>query len=102
MIRLTIFNVFRIIKIWDRDTLNLQAALHSHEDVITDLDISKCNKYLATASKDGKIILWDWQKCKKADEILAHTATVNNIKFFSLKIKSNKDSKKEMNQQEEI
>lgn len=72
--------------------MNLQAALHSHEDVITDMDISKCNKYLATASKDGKIILWDWKNCKKVDELAAHNGTVNNIKFFSLKVKNSKEA----------
>lgn len=56
------------------------------------MDISKCNKYLATASKDGKIIIWDWQNCKKVDEFAAHNGTVNNIKFFSLKIKNSKSS----------
>jgi WD40 repeat protein len=59
------------------------------------MDISKCNQFLATASKDGKIIVWDWQKGIKIDEITAHNGTVNNIKFFSLKIKNSKDSKKE-------
>jgi WD40 repeat protein len=29
-------------------------------DEITDIDISKCNKYLATASMSGQIIVWDW------------------------------------------
>jgi WD40 repeat protein len=64
--------------------MNLQASLHSHEDVITDLDISKCNKYLATASKDGKIIVWDWKNCQKMDEFNDHRSNVNNVKFFSL------------------
>ena len=64
--------------------MNLQASLHSHEDVITDIDISKCNRFLASASIDGKIIVWDWQNCKKLDEINDHRTNVNNIKFFSL------------------
>jgi WD40 repeat protein len=68
--------------------MNLQASLHSHEDVITDIDISKCNRYLASASIDGKIIVWDWQNCKKLDEITDHRANVNNIKFFSLYTKT--------------
>jgi WD40 repeat protein len=44
---------YRIIKIWDKDTLSLQASLHGHEDFIVDMSVSMCNKYLASASKDG-------------------------------------------------
>ena len=51
---------YSIIKIWDKNSMNLQASLHSHEEVITDIDISKCNRYLASASINGKIIIWDW------------------------------------------
>ena len=80
--------------------MNLQASLHSHEDVITDIDISKCNRYLASASIDGKIIIWDWQNCKKLDEITDHHANVNNIKFFSLYTKVASDEG--CNAQEEI
>lgn len=69
--------------------MSLQASLHSHEDVITDLDVSKCNRYLATASKDGKIIVWDWKNCQKVDEFNDHHSNVNNVKFFSLISKSN-------------
>ncbi len=71
--------------------MSLQASLHSHQDVITDIDISKCNRYLATASIDGKIIIWDWKNCKKIDEINDHHANVNNIKFFTLTTKSQPD-----------
>ena len=47
------------VKIFDRDTMSLQASLHGHTDVITDLDVSKCNKYIASASKDGAVNIWD-------------------------------------------
>jgi len=47
------------------------------------MDISRCNRYLVSASKDGKIIVWDWQNCKKVDEINDHTATINNVQFFT-------------------
>lgn len=42
-----------IIKVWDRDTLCLQASLHGHFDFITDIDISKCNRFIASAGKDA-------------------------------------------------
>lgn len=80
-------NRYRIIKIWDKHTMSLQASLHSHEDFITDLDISSCNRFLVSSSKDGKINVWDWQNCKKIGEINDHgNQTVNNIKFFTLRL----------------
>jgi len=42
-----------IIKIWDRESLTLQASLHGHQDFITDIDISKCNKFIATSGNDA-------------------------------------------------
>jgi len=51
------------------------------------MDISRCNKYLVTSSKDGKIIVWDWKNCLKVDELNDHRNTINNIKFFDLKLK---------------
>jgi WD40 repeat protein len=63
---------FRIIKIWDKDTLSLQASLHGHEDFIVDMSVSFCNKYLASASKDGQIIIWDLERCKMIDKFVAH------------------------------
>lgn len=86
--KIILFLYIRIIKIFDKETMNLQASLHSHNDVITDMDISKCNNFLATASKDGKMIIWDWKNCQKLDEINAHSSVINNLKFFQLKLKS--------------
>jgi WD40 repeat protein len=65
--------------------MNLQASLHSHMEVIADLDVSVCNKYLVSSSQDGKIIVWDWRNCQKVDTINEHTANVNNVKFFTLR-----------------
>jgi len=39
--------------VWDRETLCLQASLHGHSDYITEIDISKCNKFIASAGKDS-------------------------------------------------
>jgi WD40 repeat protein len=77
----------RIIKIWDKDSLILQASLHGHTDVITDMDISKCNRYIASASKDGKAIVWDLEKCTVVDRLPSHADSVNNIRFFKFQIK---------------
>lgn len=74
----------RIVKVWDTATLNLQASLHGHMEEITDIDVSKCNRYLATASMSGQVILWDWQRCLKLEAFQDHTGTVNALKFFTL------------------
>lgn len=82
--------------------MQLQASLHSHVDEITDLDISKCNKYLATASMNGQIIIWDWKKCLKVDVISDHTAAINNLKFFTLHAKDIESSADKATKEEEI
>lgn len=91
---------FRIIKIWDKDTMNLQASLHSHMDVIADLDVSLCNKYLVSSSNDGMIIVWDWKACQKVDTINDHVANVNNVKFF--KVTPNKEDYTGASEQSQI
>lgn len=53
-----------IIKIWDKETLLLQASLHGHKDMIIDIQVSKCNRYMASASNDGVIIIWDLKEFK--------------------------------------
>jgi len=42
-----------VIKVWDRDTLTLQASLHAHFDYITYITISNCNKYIVSAGNDA-------------------------------------------------
>ena len=54
-----LFATCSIIKVWDRNTLRLQASLHGHFDFITDIDISKCNRFIASAGKDAQVIIWD-------------------------------------------
>ena len=48
---------------------------------------------MVTASKDGKIIIWDWKECQIVDTINDHRDTVNNIKFFDLNIPKATDKK---------
>ena len=68
--------LFSLIKIWNKDNLILQASLHGHEDMIIDLQVSHCNRYMASGSKDGTIIIWDIEKCsivkKITDNVLGH------------------------------
>ena len=39
--------------------MTLQASLHGHSEVITDIDVSKCNKYFASGSRNGEVFIWD-------------------------------------------
>jgi WD40 repeat protein len=56
----------------------LQASLHGHEDMLIDLCVSKCNRYLASGSKDGVIIIWDLQQCTIIKKLTSdHTQQIN-------------------------
>ena len=61
----------------------LQASLHGHKDMIIEIQVSKCNRYMASASNDGTIILWDLKEFKilhqRNDD---HSQQVNKIEFF--------------------
>lgn len=75
----------RILKIWDRDTLNLQASLQGHDEYITILDISKCNQFIASAGKDTQVVIWDLAQGKIVKRLKDHTQMVNRISFFTIK-----------------
>lgn len=65
-------------------------------DVIIDIAISKCNRYMASGSKDGTLIIWDMQKCKMIKRIGdAHTKQVNKIEFVMIQC-SHKNTQKNM------
>lgn len=65
----------RIIKVWDKENLVLQASLHGHQDVLIEIAVSKCNRYLASGSKDGTLIIWDLQECAVVKRLTSdHTA----------------------------
>lgn len=68
-----------LLKIWDRDTLTLQASLHGHTDYITDMDISKCNQFLASAGKDAQILIWELFTGKLLFRLRDHTNLINRI-----------------------
>lgn len=73
---------------WDRDTLTLQASLHGHFDYITDIDISKCNRFIASASKDAQIIIWDLKMGKIVKRITSHQSLINRTIFVTPRIPS--------------
>lgn len=63
----------------------LQASLHGHEGMIIDIQVSKCNRYMASASNDGAVILWDLRECsmvhKRAQD---HQKQVNKVEFVMI------------------
>jgi WD40 repeat protein len=63
--------------------LTLQASLHGHQDYITEIDISKCNKFIVSAGKDAQIIVWELASGKIAYKFNKHTKLINCVKFFS-------------------
>lgn len=67
--------------------MTLQASLHGHQNHITDIDVSKCNRYLATSSDASEVFIWDLQKCLLLEKLSCHSKSVNNIKFFEFKLK---------------
>jgi WD40 repeat protein len=76
-----------VIKVWDRETLTLQASLHGHFDYITDIDVSKCNRFIASAGKDAQTIIWEMKTGKIVKKLNQHTQLINRIQFITPKIK---------------
>jgi len=61
----------------------LRATLVGHTDVITDLSLSPCGKYIASSGRDGLIIIWDLQEVREIQRLDQHRGyQINNIKFF--------------------
>lgn len=48
----------QLIKIWHLNTGQIQASLHGHLAVICDIALSPCERFIASGSKDGKVIIW--------------------------------------------
>ena len=79
---MTFANTHSLIKVWNKETLQLQASLHGHEDMIIDIQVSKCNRYFVSGSSDGTLIFWDLQECRiLAKRTQDHTAQVNSVQF---------------------
>ena len=77
----------RILKVWDRDSLTLQASLHGHADFIIDVGISKCNRFIASAGKDAQVIVWDLKLGKIIKRLKGHNQQINRIVFVTPKVK---------------
>ena len=59
-----IWNVETIygFQLWDVQTTNILASYSGHSDEIRTLTFSHDGKTIASSSKDGTVILWDWDK----------------------------------------
>jgi len=66
-------NGIRDIELWDLTTLTKIATLGSHSSHITDLSFSSNGKYLASASSDGIIKIWNIES-KTLLKSLSHTS----------------------------
>lgn len=63
----------------------LQASLHGHTDMIVDIQISKCNRYMASASHDGCVIIWDLEDLSIIHKRTGdHNDQVNKVEFFMI------------------
>ena len=63
----------------------LQASLHGHTDFINDIAVSKCNRFMASGSRDGILIIWDLQNCsiiKKLEH--DHNSQINRLRFIMI------------------
>lgn len=60
--------------------INLKSTLN-HEDFITDVAISSDNQYLASASPNHKVYIWDLNTNKLIKSWEAHSETVTEVRF---------------------
>lgn len=66
----------------------MQGVLHGHTDVIMDIHISYCNRYIISAGKEGAIKIWDLKLLKHLHTCKEHKGSVNSIKVIQTKLAS--------------
>ena len=69
---LTIVRVGRFVKIWSRRNLILQKTLIGHTNVVTDLVVSPCNKFILSSGGEGHIIIWDLATGFEVERLTEH------------------------------
>ena len=68
------------IKVWDKAGKSGK-SLKGHSAPIEYLALSKDGKFLATASEDKTVIIWDLAAGKETQTLKGHTETVNSVSF---------------------
>jgi len=74
------------VKVWLATNGSLQGVLYGHTDVIIDLQISYCNRYIISAGKEGKILIWDLLNLKLLHVCDEHSGPVNSLKVVQTKL----------------
>lgn len=75
-----------MVKVWLASNGSLQGVLHAHTDVIMDIHISYCNRYIISAGKEGAIHIWDLKNLKHLHVCKEHKGAVNNVKVVQTKL----------------
>jgi WD40 repeat protein len=65
------------IEIWDTASATRRAVLSGHEGAITDLGFSRDGRYLASASDDTTVLVWDLNRPLHASDFNAKLAETN-------------------------
>ena len=55
----TLYNkISRLIKIWSKHNMMLLNTMKGHSRPINHVEVSSCNKYIASSSDDGTVRIW--------------------------------------------
>jgi WD40 repeat protein len=71
------------VQLSDFETSKIEKVFKGHDLPISNVVFSKDEKYLATASLDSSIIVWDVQSGKEIAKLIGHKNWVNSVEFSS-------------------
>lgn len=60
--------------------------MHGHLDFITDIDVSKCNRFIASAGKDAQVIIWDLKMGRVVKRLTNHQSLINRLLFVAPRV----------------
>ncbi|KAF8819542.1 WD domain, G-beta repeat-containing protein [Cardiosporidium cionae] len=71
------------VKIWnyEKEDGYLERSLNDHTDSVNNLDLDESGKWLASASSDLLIIIWDFTTYECVRTLAGHDAAVSGVKF---------------------
>jgi transcription initiation factor TFIID subunit 5 len=64
----------------------LQACLQGHTDYITEISVSLCSRFIASAGKDTTVVIWELATGKLIYRLTHHSKLVNCVRFFTPKL----------------